>query len=554
MADVVAHEIAHMWFGDLVTMAWWNGIWLNEAFATFMELLAVDAWKPEWKRWVTFGISRAAAMAVDGLEHTRPIEFEVRAPRDCEAMFDLLTYEKGASVLRMLEQYLGPDVFRDGVRLYLDRHRFANAETSDLWKALGDASGQPIPDMMDGWIFHPGYPVVSVEPDGSGIKLSQRRFTYLQGGPTGQWRVPVLLRASVKKGIVEKRLLLDETERAVPLPAVPDWVVVNAGGDGCYRVRYAAPLLKKLLGALVRLEPIDRFNLASDCFALTQSGAMSAVEYLDLTARFSAETDRNVWTVLAGSFGYVARVIGPDSDRGLAALVRHRTSPAMERLGWEAQPEETELQRQLRGDLVRLIGTLGEDQATQARARDAYARYRDSEMAVDPNLLPALIGIVAWTGGEEEYGQFLDRFKHARTPQDEQRYLYALAGFRQPELLSRTLELAINGEVRSQDAPFLVRSLLGSLYGRALAWDFVKQHWETMARQYPGSAYRRMWEGITTLVSAEWERDVHAFFRTHGIVLGGKTLEQYFEQLRVAVSFQEREAAALTTYLGRMRR
>src|SRR5215813_12012346 len=127
VADVVAHENAHMWFGDLVTMQWWNGIWLNEAFATFMEILAVDAWKPEWQRWTTFGVSRAAAMGVDGLVHTRPIEFEVRAPRDCEAMFDLLTYEKGASVLRMLEQHLGPTVFRDGVRLYLERHRYGNA-------------------------------------------------------------------------------------------------------------------------------------------------------------------------------------------------------------------------------------------------------------------------------------------------------------------------------------------------------------------------------------------------------------------------------------------
>jgi puromycin-sensitive aminopeptidase len=133
VADVVAHEVAHMWFGDLVTMLWWNGIWLNEAFATFMELLAVDAWKPEWKRWVTFGVSRAAAMGVDGLVNTRPIEFEVKAPKDCEAMFDLLTYEKGASVLRMLEQHIGTEVFRDGVRLYLERHQFGNAETTDLW-------------------------------------------------------------------------------------------------------------------------------------------------------------------------------------------------------------------------------------------------------------------------------------------------------------------------------------------------------------------------------------------------------------------------------------
>ena len=155
VADVVAHENAHMWFGDLVTMSWWNGLWLNEAFATFLEMVAVDAWKPEWRRWTTFGVSRSAALWVDGLHSTRPIEFAVAAPKDADAMFDVLTYEKGASVLRMMEQYLGADVFRAGVRLYLERHKFGSTETGDLWSALGEASEQPIPAIMDGWVFRP---------------------------------------------------------------------------------------------------------------------------------------------------------------------------------------------------------------------------------------------------------------------------------------------------------------------------------------------------------------------------------------------------------------
>jgi len=555
IADVVAHELAHMWFGDLVTMTWWNGIWLNEAFATFMELLAVDAWKPEWKRWVTFGVSRAAAMGVDGLEATRPIEFEVRNPHDCVAMFDLLTYEKGASVLRMLEQHLGPDVFRDGVRLYLDRHRYANAETTDLWKALGDGARQPIPAIMDGWIFKPGYPLITVEPDGMGLKLSQRRFSYL-GGETdvGQrWRIPVVLRASVKHGYVERRLLLDGDSAAVALPAKSDWVVANSGGTGFYRVRYAPALLKKLAGAVARIAPIERFALLSDSFALVQAGLMPAAEFLDLTARFTAETDRNVWTTLTSSLAYVNRVIRDDQRGGLEALVRHRVDEAAARLGWEPQEDETELDRQLRGDLLRTLGTLGNDEAVQARSRTVYARYREDEGSVDANVLPAVIAILAASGGEGEYAEFRDRFKRARTPQEEQRYLYALAGFRQPELLRQTLEMAVNGEVRSQDAPFLIRTLLTSVEGRRLAWDFIKGHWETMARQYPESAYRRMYEGVPALVSAEWERDVRAFFADNKIDLGGRTLQQYLEQLRVAVAFQEREAEPLAAYLSRQK-
>jgi puromycin-sensitive aminopeptidase len=261
-----------------------------------------------------------------------------------------------------------------------------------------------------------------------------------------------------------------------------------------------------------------------------------------------------VWTVLTGSFAYINRAIAAELRPALEALVRHRVGPAVERLGWEPQPEETELERQLRGDLVRTLGTLGDDGAVQERAREMYARYAAGELVVDPNVLPALIAVVAWRGGEEEYGRFVERFKSARTPQEEQRYLYALAGFRQPELITRTLESTVNGEVRSQDAPFLVRALLAGVSSRGPAWEFVKTHWETMARQYPGSAYRRMWEGITTLVSAEWEQDVRTFLTARGIELGGKTLAQYLEQLRVAVAFQEREGEGLAAYLGRIRR
>ena len=155
VADVVSHENAHMWFGDLVTMKWWNGLWLNEAFATFMEMLAVDAWKPEWRRWDSFTVSRAAAMQVDGLKSTRPIEFPVERPEEAAGMFDVLTYEKGASVLRMLEQYLGAEAFRDGIRLYLKRHAYANAETTDLWDALEESTRQPVRALMDSGFSRP---------------------------------------------------------------------------------------------------------------------------------------------------------------------------------------------------------------------------------------------------------------------------------------------------------------------------------------------------------------------------------------------------------------
>jgi puromycin-sensitive aminopeptidase len=254
---------------------------------------------------------------------------------------------------------------------------------------------------------------------------------------------------------------------------------------------------------------------------------------------------------VVGSLAYVSRTLDEAARPGLARLVRDRVGPAAARLGWTPRAGESELERQLRGDLLRALGVLGDDPETQARARELYERYRADEGAVDPNVLPALIATLARAGGEAEYADFLGRFKAARSPQEEQRHLYALAGFRQPELLQQTLDRTLTGEIRSQDAPFVVRALLASVHGRGLAWEFVKAHWETMRRLYPPSAFRRLFEGVTALVSPAWEAEVRAFFPAHGIVLGGKTLEQYLEQLRVAVRFQEREGPALAAYLRR---
>jgi puromycin-sensitive aminopeptidase len=537
-------------------MVWWNGIWLNEAFATFMEMLAVDAWKPAWERWVTFGVSRAAALALDGLRSTRPIEFAVEAPKDADAMFDLLTYEKGASVLRMLEQYLGPERFREGVRRYLSEHEYANAETTDLWQALGAAVNKPIPDMMDGWIFRGGYPIVTASVDESrrSLVLSQSRFVYLTDGAADSelWQIPIALRVGVRGGAVIKTLLLAGAEERLDLPGPVEWVLVNAGGHGFYRVRYAPELLRKLTRRLPHLMPIDRFNLINDAWAETVAGLLPLRDYLDLTTQFRGETDRNVWSALIGSFAYVNRVIPPDLRPKWEALVRDRLSPAVERLGFTPEPEEGELVRQLRADLVRAIGTLGNDPEVQAEARKLYQHSHEEASAVDPNLLPALIAIRAHAGGESEYAEFVEKFRTARTPQEEQRYLYALAGFRLQELLSRTLEKTINGEVRTQDAPFLARALLTSVYAREAAWTFVRANWQTLERQFPAkNGMRRMCEGITALATPELEADVREFFTSRQITLGGKTLEQYLEQLHVAVLFRERETPALQTYLAR---
>ncbi|MFO0699697.1 MAG: M1 family metallopeptidase [Nitrospira sp.] len=552
IADVVAHENAHMWFGDLVTMSWWNGLWLNEAFATFMEMLAVDDWKPEWKRWESFAVARAAAFSVDGLVSTRPIEYPVQAPKDADAMFDILTYEKGASVLRMLEQHIGPTVFRDGVRQYLRTHAYGNADTKDLWTALGAVARQPVPELMDGWIFQPGFPLVTAEQQGQKLTLSQQRFTYLQqeSGIEQRWQIPIQIRLFLGDRTEQRRVVLTERETTIDLPAGVRALVVNEGGPGFYRVRYRAPLLQQLLDqGLDRLAAIERFILVSDAWATTVAGVMPLVEYLQLTAHFTTERDKNVWAVLLESFSFLNRIITPEDRPALEAFVRDRVTPAVQDLGWDPKPDESDLVRQLRGDLLSTLGRLGNDPVIQQQAAERYEQYRQDPATVDVNVVPALVAILTYTGDEARYNEFSERYRTAPTPQEERRYLFALASFHPKELVGHTLARTINGEIRTQDAPFIVGSLMANVYGREQAWEFVKANWDQMDKLFPKQGLRRMCGGIVGLATPELEKDVRTFFASRKIDLGGKTLEQYLEQLRVAVSFQEREGRTIQTTL-----
>jgi puromycin-sensitive aminopeptidase len=560
VADVVAHENAHMWFGDLVTMSWWNGLWLNEAFATFMEMLAVDAWKPEWKRWDSFGVSRAAAFSVDGLRSTRPIEYPVQAPKDADAMFDVLTYEKGASVLRMLEQHIGPTVFRDGVRDYLHAHAYGNADTNDLWVSLGKIAKQPVPELMNGWIFQPGFPLVTatVSPS-SELTIRQQRFSYLsdeQSSPSKdqRWQIPLQMRITAAGKTGMSRMLLTEKSTTVPLPHDWESVLINEGGHGFYRVRYASDMLSRLLNAGIdRLAVTERFNVINDAWATTVAGLMPITDYLDLTARFTTERDKNVWAILIDSFSFLNRIITVEDRPALEAFVRGRVGPAVTELGWVPRSGESEGTKQLRGELIGAQGKLGNDPAIQDRAAELYGAYRNDAAAVDPNVVPALVAILAHTGDVTRYDEFNERFRTASTPQEERRYLFSLAAFQPKALLERTLVRTISGEIRTQDAPFLISAILGNVYGRELAWAFVKTNWEKMDQMFPKQGLRRMCGGIVSLATPELERDVREFFTSRQIDLGGKTLEQYLEHLRIMVNVRERDGIVLRQYLQAFR-
>lgn len=549
LVDVVAHELAHMWFGDLVTMGWWEGIWLNEAFATFMEMLATDAYKPEWQRWVSFGLSRTAAFDVDALAATRPIEFPVVSPEDAEGMFDLLTYEKGAAVLRMLEQYLGADAFRDGLRRYIATHQYGNTVTTDLWDAIEESTGEPVRRIMDTWIYQGGFPLVSVglERDRATVRLTQQRFMALdpQGSEpdTSEWAVPVTLRVGRRGATSVERVLLDADTTTVDLDAPVDWVLVNVDGSGFYRVRYSPAAREALLAHRAELSAIERYGLVDDAWAAVLADELDAPAFLDLCRTLAAdEDDLSVWQRIAAGLGSVDRIVPADARAAWTAEVRAIARPALDRLGWEAAADEPERRRQLRGTLVSLLGTVGEDDEAVARARDVHERALAGEKGLDPSLVAAAVDVVAATGSAEDFDVFVARMDEAPTPQESMRYTYALADFRGEAEVDRLLDMVLTDAIRSQNTAFVLRRALLNREHGPRVWAFVQARWPEVVERLPSMSIVRMVEGVRALSTPELAAGVEAFFAEHPLPQATKTLAQHLEAMRVNVGVREREA------------
>lgn len=589
VAMVINHELAHMWFGDLVTMAWWEGIWLNEAFATFMETACTDAYRPEWKVWSSFGRARAAALAIDALAATRPVEYPVATPADAEDMFDVLTYEKGAAVVRMLEQYLGPEAFRDGVRLYLRRHAYANTATTDLWDALEEVSGQPVRSMMDGWIYQGGYPAVSARPDGEGgLAVAQRHFTLdtARADAARIWAVPLRIRPSgpeaegggggagagdgrgagasegsggetadgttpAPRGPAtgvggegsggETRFLLEGPRGVVPGVSGPV-VTINAGGTGFYRSELDAGARAAVAadGPGARSAE-ERHGLIDDAWAMTLSGAMTAPGLVELMAGgFAAERDLNVWQAMAAAWAGLRRIVDGPAAAGLGRIIAESSDEAMAAVGWAARPEDDDRTRELRAVLVRLRGATADDPAAVEACR---SRLDDP----DPSMAAAALTVTAHHGGADDFARIRDRFARAADPQSEQRHLMALADFGHPELVVGILKGALDGEVRAQDGPYLIRRALANRRVGAAAWDFTAANWDELARIFPSNSLARMLEGIVSLDRPEQAERVRSFLAGHPVPQGAKQIAQHLERLEINVAFRHREADRLST-------
>ncbi len=550
VADVVSHELAHMWFGDLVTMKWWNGIWLNEAFATFMEVAAVDAYRPDWKRWTSFSLERSVAFETDSLVTTRPVEYEVHSPADCDGMFDVLTYQKGGALLRMLEQYLGVDRFRAGVRHYLNAHSYGNTETSDLWDAIEIAvaqdGGEPVRELMDSWIWQPGYPLVSATLGGASLRLTQQRFLFDTEAevPDQVWLVPI----HVRIGSTDHRILLHDSPVELPIGGEP--VIVNAGGHGFYRVAYSPELLARIdRSVLATLSTIERYNLVDDAWSAVVSGRLTSIDFLAFLSAFVDERELAVWQVVANGLRSLGRLVDDTTYPKLQSRILDLANPALDDLGWEPDDDEDELVGKLRGLLVTLVAANGNDPSAIDRCRRLLTDAQQDPASVHPELTAAATTVVAAHGDQDTYDDMQARFLRADNPQEQLRYLYALAEFDSADLVRRTCEFAVSGSVKTQNAPFLLaRCIMHRKHGR-IAWDFVRRNWGHANDKFPSNTIVRMIDPVKSLNTPEVETDVQAFFAEHPIPQAAKTLEQILERQRVNVALREREQAPLEAHL-----
>ncbi|HXI60302.1 MAG TPA: M1 family aminopeptidase, partial [Polyangia bacterium] len=567
VAEVITHELAHQWFGNLVTMVWWDDLWLNEAFATWMAYKIVDQWRPEWRIWMDFEMGKGSALLLDALRSAHPIRADIHNAEEAGESFDAITYEKGGAVLRMIEGFLSADAFREGIRLYMRRHREANATADDLWGALAESSGQPIVELANGWIRQVGYPLVSLSgslagnpadvTDGGGplLTIKQRRFfadpdAREEGTPT-RWLVPAVLRFRDARGIQEQAVLLREGEQQVRLQAQGPvaWCLGNAQSRGFYRTAYDSDLRRHLAASFADLAPEERMALISDQWAQVRAQAAPVEEFLDLVAHIRDEPDHFVLDELVNRLSVIEHRLLADQDRPrFQQFVGGLFSPAAERLGWQSSgggtdDDETRLRR---AALLRATVLLARQSGAIAEAEQRFVK----PAGVDPNLLDVVVTAAARTADRARFEELRRRSQTEADPAAKRRYLHALGRVEDPALTATAVELALTPDVPMQDFTSYLNVLLGNPVTRDQALALVVDRWEAVrAKADSPMLLRRLVEALGVLPTRQHLDVVEQFLGAHPIDSARQATAQTLERMRMDVTLRERLMPAVAAWL-----
>lgn len=555
---VIAHEIAHQWFGNLVTMGWWDNLWLNEGFASWMGTKATDRFNPDWKMWLRAAGDKEWAMALDARATTHPIQQAIAHEKQVEDAFDEITYSKGQAFLRMLESYLGEAPFRDGIRAYMKRHAYGNTTTADLWTALEEVSGQPVRAFAAGWTEQPGFPVVTARPAEEGrLELSQERFTIHQKDPAPlAWKIPVVW-APLASLTSSRTALLDEhSPLKIDAPEGGGAVKLNVGGVGYFRAAYAGALGDALFQAAPSLPDADRLNLLQDTLALVKATRLPASRYFDLLSSLApAERTFTLWEEIIDGLSTIDNFARGEAGRErFREWARSLLKPQLARLGWDAKPGEDALDASLRARVVRALGIWG-DAEIAGEARRRWERFLQEPGSLSGDLRASVLAILGKDLDPAGYDRILALGKAEISTEQRRNYYHALASARDQALAQRTLALSITSELPPQEATRLVSMVAFAGEKPELAWEFAKAHLDELLSKLGairGSSYV---PGLMRNFSEAARADeLETFAREHLPPEAGIAVRKAADEIRFRSEFKRRLLPELDVWLEAKRK
>jgi len=559
---VIAHEMAHQWFGDLVTMQWWDDIWLNEGFATWMESKPVQAWKPEWHLDLDDVQDTTQSLNTDSLANTRPIRQGANTPAEIQELFDGIAYGKTAAVLRMLVSYIGHETFRAGVNAYLKKHAYANATASDFWSTQAQVSRKPVDKIMPTFVDQPGAPLVEVGLQcsaGSGYAgLEQQRFCYdrqkFNEGSNELWEIPICLKEESANGKSSQQCtVLTDKKAKIPVQRCStNNVYANAGAAGYYRSSYTPDVLQSLsAGVETTLTPAERIMLLSDVWASVRVGRNKIGDYLALANGLQSDRERAVLEQLTRQLDYIGDYLVEDADRQTyESWLKGLLKPATQSVGWEPKPGESDEQKSLRRQLLFTLGHTARDPETQAVARKLADAALENPASVEHELASAALRVTALNGDESFYSRTMDRLKDMKTPQDFYMFQGTLSSFRDPKLLQKTLEYALSPAVRSQDSLGIMARVMNNPAGAKLAWDFVRGHWDEITKLGGPFAGAEMVHATASFCDSSLRDEVKEFFSAHNVPAAQRSLKQSIERINYCVDLKSQQGPQLASWLS----
>lgn len=557
IASVIAHELAHQWFGNLVTMKWWTHLWLNEGFASYISYLAVDHMFPQWDMWTQFAIHDFnPALQLDSLKNTHAIEVEVHHPSEISEIFDQISYDKGASIIRMLASYLGETAFRDGLRHYLKKHAYSNAKTEDLWAAFEKISKKPVKKMMQNWTQKPGYPVVRVIEKIKTLDLQQSRFFSSEISRKASkdkilWSVPLSYFSDKEKKL--KKIVLNNQVSGLAKSKNLEWIKFNAGQTTLVRVDYPSQLLLALRKPIKnkQLPVLDRLGILGDALALAESGQLPTAEVLALAESFKNEQEYTIWVKLASGLDKISdSLVQKDFRVTYNEFALQIFLPIAKKMGWSVPKTENHTSSLLRSLVLYHAGHYG-DKATIQKAQSLFKNYINQGKAIHPDIRGVVYNLVAENGGKLEHTHLINLYRSSKMQEEKDRIARSLGRFRQAELLLKTLAFAFSKNVKSQDTPFVVASVTFNLNGAGLAWKFIQKNWQVISKRYAGGGHLlpRFISPLASFNQKNQALSIKKFFQKHKALGATRSIEQVLESIYSNSAWASRDSEKLKNWL-----